>query len=162
MYLVCLRAGAAWDQVTTIRHQAHDDYIKYFPLDEEKCPVTAMGWLELPNQTMYLIGDFEVRLISLSAPQSTVCYLASTSYFVNLIITGQERRGSLCLRLLRMCGEISQGSGQQKPTDRQRTRGGARPGLSWRQRQPAARYWQTSSGRVSSPCSWLTPCKTAL
>lgn len=79
--------------------------------------MTAMGWLELPNQTMYLIGDFEVRLISLSAPQSTVCYLASTSYFVNLIITGQERRGSLCWRLLRMCGEISQGSGQKKPTD---------------------------------------------
>jgi len=85
MYLVCLRAARCLR--SGHHHQLTTIIIKYFPLDEQKCPVTAYGRIGncLPNQTIYLIREFEVRLISLSASQSTVCKLASTFLILKIL-----------------------------------------------------------------------------
>jgi hypothetical protein len=75
--------------------------LKYFPLDEQKCPGTAYG--RLGNLTMYLIREFEVRLISQTGltVQSMQVSLY-ISYFVNIMNAGCR----LCV-LLRICQDIT-------------------------------------------------------
>ena len=151
MYLVslraarCLRSGHHY-QLTTI-------ILKCFPLDEQKCPGTAYG--RLGNLTMYLIREFEVRLISQTGlTVQSMQVSVYISYFENIMNAGW----------LFYCWEyvkISQEWSLQRPTGARRTQRRLAT-FSWRQTRPAAQCWQTSWGREDSPCSWWTPCKTAL
>jgi len=61
--------------------------LKYFPLDEQKCPGTAYG--RLGNLTMYLIREFEVRLISQTGlTVQSMQVSVYISYFENIMNAG--------------------------------------------------------------------------
>jgi len=154
MYLVCLRAARCLR--SGHHHQLTTIIIKYFPFRRAEmsgdCVRKAWKLFAKPNH-IFDQGVWSKINQSVSLAVHSM-QIGVYIYFENIMNVGCS------VLLLRICQDITR-KGQQKPTGAQRTQRGLAT-FSWRRKRPAAQCWQTSWGPTGNPCSWWTPCKTAL